>query len=96
MPSQDEFLVKATGRCKYFTPKNGQHFIVNSDTQEEYDYYRNIKCVKGNVYADYCSYCAQGLCLYYDPESNLVPKGQAQTCILEPEEAIKYLANKKK
>lgn len=94
--NQDDFRDELTGRCKKFKEKNeGQALcITNVEDQETYDFYRNIKCAKGNIYATYCEYCAKHTCLYYDPEVNLVPKGQSNFVIMNKIEATTYLKNK--
>ena len=94
--TQEDFRDSYTGRCKQFLAKSDARAlsIVNTEDQESYDFFRNAKCLKGNIYADCCEYCAKELCLYYNPEVNLVPKGQSMMAFLTKEEAKKYLASK--
>jgi hypothetical protein len=92
---QDDFRDTDTNRCKHFMPKNGKHMVLNVEDQGAYDFYRNIKCLKGNQYAQYAEYCGKETCVYYNPEINLVPPGHGALNIMEPDEAEKYLKNKK-
>ena len=96
--SQDDFRDNLTGRCKQFMPKSDKSAlcIINVEDQESYDFYRNTKCLKGNIYATCCEYCAKEMCLYFDPEVNLVPKGQSQMAVMTKSEAEQYLASKPK
>ena len=94
MMNQEEFRDKTTNRCTQFMPRNGKMMIMNVEDQETYDFYRNAKCVKGNPYATACDYCAAEECIYFNPEVNLVPVGQGQMVIMEPDEVEKYLAAK--
>ena len=94
--SQDDFRDSYTGRCKQFLAKSDSRAlsIINTEDQESYDFFRNAKCLKGNVYADCCEYCAKDICLYYNPEVNLVPTGQSMMAFMTKGEADAYLAKK--
>lgn len=94
MSNIDEFRDPTSGMCKCFKPKNGQMMIVNVEDPVEYEYYRNKPCFKGNLYAEYCEFCAKDLCLYYKIEVNLVPQDQGKTIILDTEETKRYKEQK--
>lgn len=94
--TQEDFRDHYTGRCKQFLAKSDTRAlsIVNVEDQESYDFFRNAKCLKGNVYATCCEYCAKEICLYFNPEVNLVPKGQSMMAFMNKGEAEAYLAKK--
>ena len=96
--SQDDFRDNLTGRCKQYMPRTGESSlsIINVEDPESYDFFRNSKCLKGNVYATCCEYCAKESCLYFDPEVNLVPKGQGMMAFMTKQEAEQYLTAKTK
>lgn len=93
---QDDFKDQTTNICKKYKAKTpSEHLvIINVDNQETYDFYRNINCAKGNVYANYCEYCGKESCLYFSPEVNLVPVGQGQMAIMSEEEENQYSSKK--
>lgn len=83
---QNDFRDPNTGLCKLFKKKDGQGLFINVEDPGLYEHYFTKSCYKGNIYADYCEYCAKDNCLYYKPEVNLVPKGQEQIVILDKNE----------
>ena len=94
--SQDDFRDNYTGRCKQILHKTDDRAfaVINVEDQQSYDFYKNSKCLKGNIYASCCEYCGKDICLYYNPEVNFVPKGQGQIYFMSKEESDKYLAKK--
>ena len=83
---QNDFKDKDTGLCKKFESKKGRGLFINVEEVQIYEYYRSKPCYKGNIYAEYCEYCAKDECLYYKPDVNLVPKGHEKIVIMEKEE----------
>lgn len=90
---QNDFRDENTGLCKLFEKKAGQGLFVNVEDPSLFEHYRARHCYKGNIYADYCEYCAKNECLYYKPEVNLVPKGQEKIVIMDSSEMEKRNKN---
>ena len=91
-PEEQQFYDEQTGRCRCFKERNnanGAQIVINVEESFMYEYHKRNKCYKGNNYAPYCAFCPKELCLYYDPEVNLVPEGQGAVVILTPEEVEK-------
>ena len=93
-PEEQIYYDETTGQCKCFSARDGKALIVNVDEPLLYNHYTSKVCYKGNTYAPYCSFCPKELCLYYKPEVNMVPEGEAKTVIMSSDEVTKYKASK--